>query len=557
MDCRMRFQSVLTRLRHYASILIFAMASAVPTMAQVRIPDAAIASSTDMASMWGDVDRLEREGRWGDVLSLLERARREYPRDAAIRERQLAARLQFDARRRYADASFVRLISTSTPEKSAGVYVEVLDKIETFHVDTPDWQRLFDHGLRALLVTLRCETFHQVHQVAPTSQQIEALEQMIQQRASLLRITDRRSLERGVAEVSEAVGAETGLPPAAITMEFVCGATAALDWYSSFLTGDQYSEVMSQIDGNFVGLGVELKPGDTTLEVIGVIETGPAGQGGLKAGDSILEVDQIAVSQLGGNPAADRLRGEEGSAITLLVETPGQAPRELRLVRRRVEIPSVEQIKIVDADAGVAYVKLSSFQRTTKEEMNRALWDLHRQGMKSLVIDLRGNPGGLLDAAVDVADLFLPAGTIVSTKGRNYDENRVHQARFDGTWRMPLVVMIDGDSASASEILAGALHDNRRATVVGERSYGKGSVQGIFALNSCSAGIRLTTSKFFSPSGRAISDGGVEPDVTVAAAEIPATDAGRVLALRPLLDADPSLATAVRVATRQLQPLVP
>ncbi|HAN99001.1 MAG TPA: peptidase S41 [Planctomycetaceae bacterium] len=554
----MRSRHLFARLRRCASIALFALASAVPTLAQVRIPDSAMEAPADLASLWGDVEQLESQGRWGDVLSLLERARREYPRDAAIRERQVAARLQYDSRRRYADASFVRLVSTSDAEQTQRIYGEVLDKIETFHVDSPNWDHCYRTGVRSLLVTLRCDAFHAAHQVSPTADQLVALEGMVGQIARSARVTDRRSLERSVAELSTAVSAETGLPPSAVTMEFVCGATSSLDWYSSFLTGDQYDEVMSQIDGNFVGLGVELKPTDEYLEILSVIPNGPAGQAGIAAGDRIVEVDRIPVSRLGGNPAADRLRGEPGSTVILSVDPVGEARRELTLARRRVEIPSVEQARIADPENGVAYLKLSSFQRSTSQEVSTALWSLHRQGMKSLVIDLRGNPGGLLDAAVEVADLFLPTGTIVTTKGRNYDENRVHQAEQDGTWRMPLVVMIDGDSASASEILAGALRDNRRATVVGERSYGKGSVQMIFALNTCSAGMRLTTSKFFSPSGHAISDGGVEPDVAVGQ-QLVGTSAApdRVALLRPNLEADPSLATALRVASRRLQPLVP
>ena len=164
---------------------------------------------------------------------------------------------------------------------------------------------------------------------------------------------------------------------------------------------------------------------------------------------------------------------------------------------------------------GIGYLRLTSFQKTTSRDLDYALWELNKQGMRGLIIDLRGNPGGLLDAAVEVADKFLEAGTIVSTRGRGFQEDMDYQARLVGTWRVPLVVLLDRESASASEILAGAIRDQRRGTIVGERSYGKGSVQGIFPLHSMNGGIRLTTAKFYSPNGKAISGHGVQPHVRV------------------------------------------
>jgi carboxyl-terminal processing protease len=170
---------------------------------------------------------------------------------------------------------------------------------------------------------------------------------------------------------------------------------------------------------------------------------------------------------------------------------------------------------MLDPQAGIAYLRMTSFQKTTVRDLDTALWKLHRDGMKYLVIDLRGNPGGLLTASVDIVDRFVTEGAIVSTRGRSPGEDYDYQARLVGTWRVPLVVLIDGNSASASEIFAGAIRDHHRATIVGTRSYGKGSVQGIFPLNTTHAGLRLTTARFYSPSGQPISRRGVQPDVLV------------------------------------------
>jgi carboxyl-terminal processing protease len=199
--------------------------------------------------------------------------------------------------------------------------------------------------------------------------------------------------------------------------------------------------------------------------------------------------------------------------VRVQVNSPNQAPREVTVRRASVEVPSLENVKILDPATGVAYVKIPAFQKTTATDLEQALWDLHGKGMRSLVIDLRGNPGGLLTAAVEIADKFIADGGIVSTKGRSEQENFSYRAHRPGTWRVPLVVLIDGDSASASEIFAGAIKDSGRGKIVGTRSYGKGSVQGIFPLGKSGAGARLTTAKFYSPSGRAIANVGVTPDI--------------------------------------------
>jgi carboxyl-terminal processing protease len=280
-------------------------------------------------------------------------------------------------------------------------------------------------------------------------------------------------------------------------------------------------EIFAQIEGNFVGLGVELKTEPAGLLVVNVIGGGPADLGGIRPGDRIVQVDDKTSAAVSPDQLADVLRGSEGSQVTVVLNDPQGMQRTLKLTRRRVEVPSVEDVRIVDPAAGVGYFKLTSFQKTTPRDVDVALWKLHEQGMRSLIIDLRGNPGGLLKAAVDVADKFVNEGLIVSTRGRSPREDFDHKGQLAGTWRVPLVILIDHDSASASEILAGAVRDHRRGTVVGEKSYGKGSVQGIFPLTVSHTGIRLTTAKWYTPSGQAISGQGIAPDIAVRSAAKP------------------------------------
>src|SRR4029079_12177425 len=253
------------------------------------------------------------------------------------------------------------------------------------------------------------------------------------------------------------------------------------------------------------------------------------------------------------------LRGPEGTKVVVSVKNVNGGLHDLSLTRRRVEIPSVEQVKIVDPASVVGYLKITSFQKTTSRDVDAALWKLNQQGMKQLIIDLRGNPGGLLKASVEVADKFVYDGLIVATRGRSPREDFDHRGEIAGTWRMPLVVLIDHDSSSASEILAGAIRDHHRGTVVGEKSYGKGSVQGIFPLAASNVGIRLTTAKWYTPSGQAISGAGIKPDVAVAKA---AKDAGKdkepgaICVLKPIdgskpIASDAFLDAALQVARTQ------
>lgn len=482
---------------------------------ELRIPAAALVSEADLQQVFQVGQQFEQQRRWGEALTHYEQALKTYPGTTEIEQRLTLARIHYDLGRRYSDGSFLRSLTTTSESEALEVYTEVLLKIQSHYVDSPDWNDLVRRGTSNIDVALGESNFLQQNLPNADPQRLQAARSELHRQLDSRPARSRQEARDLVAYAARVVAQQTGIGPQVIVMEYICGATGALDIYSSFLTRDQYDDVMSQIEGNFVGLGIELKAQDDALLIVSVISGGPADQGGIRAGDRIVEVNGQTTKDLTTDKAADMLKGVEGSTVDLTVVTPQTVSRKLRLRRERVEIPSVEKVRIIDPDFSIGYLKLTSFQKTTLRDFDAALWNLHHQGMKSLIVDVRGNPGGLLNASVDIADRFVSSGTIVSTRGRNPREDFDHTAHSFGTWRVPLIVLIDGDSASASEIFAGAIHDNRRGTVVGQQSYGKGSVQGIFPLQAGRGGVRLTTAKFYSPNGTPISHRGVSPDIVV------------------------------------------
>jgi carboxyl-terminal processing protease len=485
-------------------------------------------SSTAVASVLEEGRALEASRDWAAALAHYEEALRTYRGDPVLLERHDLAKLHYSLGRRYTDSSFVQAVQSLPARSAYELYMEVLTKLHTHYVETPPWRNLVVRGTKALDVALLDPTFRQRHLSFAEVANIDRFRREIFALVSGKAIQDRNSAALAVADIARAAQARIGLGQTAVYLEYVAAAAGGLDDYSAFLTADQLKDTYSQIEGNFVGLGVELKADNEGLLIVKVIRGSPAARAGIRGGDHITRVDGRPTVGITTDEAASLLAGEEGSIAQVVVAAEGAAPRSLSIRREHVEVPSIEEARIADANLGVAYIRLPVFQKTTSRDLEAALWDLHGKGMRHLILDLRGNPGGLLTSAVEVADKFVQEGAIVYTRGRNVNENFDYSARRVGTWRVPLTVLIDKDSASASEIFAGAIRDHRRGTIIGETSYGKGSVQGIFPLGIAGTGLRLTTAKFLSPSGKPISTVGVNPDVAVREAARPTPDGLRI-----------------------------
>ncbi len=457
----------------------------------------------------------ERSRNWPAAIELYHQALERWPSRVDFSRRLRLCKIHFSLHRRYTDTSFRAVLLRLPHEQVVDLYDEVLERIQSNYVDEVPFEPLVRNGLDNLEVALRDPYFVKTNAPGSTPERVNVLRDSLRQHRARLSVPDRSSAIRVALASSELARQGIGMALTPVVLEFICGACDALDDFTSYLTPDKLEDLYAMIDGNFVGLGVELKLDKEGLLLVGVIRGGPAWEAGLKAGEQIVKVNGRPVKGLTLDEAANRLQGTEGTTIELAVLAKDGTVRSHRLVRRHVEVESVTGAKLVDGPQAIGYLRLAGFQKTSTEELDQAIAALGRKGMKALVLDLRGNPGGLLNVAVEIAERFIDSGLIVSTRGRAQGQTQFYNAGGRVRWRMPLYVLVDRESASASEILAGALQDHHRAVVLGARTYGKGSVQSIFALRSAPAGLKLTTAKFYSPKHRPYSEQGVQPDIPI------------------------------------------
>lgn len=439
---------------------------------------------------------------------------------------------------RYTDSRMVRFLQSTSMSQLTSLYMEASQLIDQRHVNPISYEQRTQRALASLSRALENQAFLQAVRANGNPANVR------QAQAELNGLASRqpaRSAQEAVSVMQYAasiLNRSMGIPMEATALEFINGTIDSLDKYSAYVPAQTAMGPSAGLEEHIVGIGVELKAHDEGLQIVGIVEGGPAAAAKLQRGDIIVAIDNRPLKGMSLNQGADLITGPAGSNVHLTVIRDGRTGT-VTLQRRNVYVSSVTGVQMIDPQQKVGYIRLKQFSESSSQDLDKALWKLFQEGMQTLVFDLRGNPGGLLTAAIEISDKFIANGTIVSTKGRNAEDNSTELATFDRTWRIPLVVLIDEDSASASEIFAAAIQENQRGVIVGRRSYGKGTVQTHFPLRSVRGDLKLTTAKFYSPTGREMAGAGVIPDVRV-----PAANAG--LDFAP--DRDGDIIAAIRLA---------
>lgn len=515
-----------TTARRFAWVGLVVLLTALPTVSFAQSAPARDAELSDPARR-EQIEtgvRLERSRLWKDAIDHYSDALGVHPDSRYLQYGLRRSKIHFSIDRRYSDPSFLNELSRLNSNECFTFYEDILSRVRTHFVDPISDTSLVAHGTESLWLALANHKFldRNLFGVDP-----DALKQF---RTRLHKEYWNKDVSRGggaratILEVCRLAQEELSLEPSAVVLEYVFGACNCLDDYSNVLTPGRLDDLYSNIDGEFVGIGIvmEAKPG-RGMKLLNVLPESPAAEGGIRPGDWIVEVDGTNVRDMSTEEAAGLLTGKSGSQVALTVENKGGQLRNATCVRRKVEVKSVPIVQMIDPENGIGYLRMTGFQKSTPREMDDALNKLQAQGMRKLIWDVRGNPGGLLPAAVDVLDRFIDDGVLVSTRGRANDQNFSYSAKPGGTWQGELVLLIDGRSASASEIVAGAIRDHSRGTIVGRKSFGKWSVQSIYP-TMYSSGLRLTTAKFYSPNGNNygrqssydVVNGGLKPDHLVA-----------------------------------------
>ena len=430
-------------------------------------------------------------------------------------------KLQLRISSRYQDPKMLSVLSSTNMRQMSALFLEVSRTIDARHVSPTSYEVRTAAALEGLLRALENPEFLKVAGAsgsdADLQQATASLTEMINQQPA-------RSAEEAVGVMqwaADTLNQQLGIRQEIVALEFVNATLDSLDKYSSFMPNKvgnapsaQANSATASLEERIVGVGIEMKTHAQGALLMGTVEGGSAAEAGLKRGDVLIRIGKRPLTGMSLNQIAELVSGPAGSTVDIQIDRAGKK-YAATLERRSVYVGSVAGATLVDATRKVGYVKLKQFSESSAEDLDKAMWKLYNAGMNSLVLDLRGNPGGLLTESIEVSDLFLPSGVIVSTKGRNASDNTTETAKRAKTWNLPLVVLVDENSASASEIFAAAIQENGRGVVVGRHSYGKGTVQTHFPLTTVSGVLKLTTAKFYSPTGREMAGAGVTPDYVV------------------------------------------
>ena len=502
-----------------ASLLPFVLTCLLGALsAAVAAPESAPVQTTEWRSAVQGGAEFEQSRQWAKAIEHYEDALEQWPDNEQLVYGLRRSKIHFAVERRYSDGSFEQALLKKSRGDALALFDDVLEQIRAYYVTPVGATAFVAHGTESLYLALANPKFIERNLRGVSGERIEQMRTVLKERYWNKPIS-RQGEARGVVEqVCDNARRLLGTPDAPIIMEYIFGGCNSLDDYSSYLTPDRLDDLYGNIEGEFVGLGIEMKAeAGNGMLLVNILPESPAAEGGLRRGDYIVDIDGADCRNMTTDEAAKLLRGRTGSHVHLSYLVVGAtSPNQREFVRRAVQVKSIPVAKIVDTANGIGYIKMIGFQKSSPRELDEALNKLKDQGMRSLIWDLRDNPGGLLNVAAATLDRFISSGVLVTTRGREgvADQTETFNAYPQGTWKLPLVLLVDGNSASASEIVAGAIRDHKRGTIVGRKTYGKWSVQTVIDIRD-RTGLRLTTAKFYSPKGENLSKVGVKPDILV------------------------------------------
>ncbi len=462
---------------------------------------------------------LETSRQWADAIEIYTTALKTWTTDEPLKYALRRARIHLSIDRRYSDTSFEQMLRSRGEGELLNLWEDIFRQVQREYIDQISPTRFTSHGTESLYMALRNERFLEQNLLASGDGAIRSVRETLVREywnRPVSSIADARSVIRSTVALCQQ---QLGLSPTSVLLEYIFGGCNALDEYSNLLTPDRYNDLYGSIQGELVGIGIEMKANHSKgMHLVNVLIGSPAEEGGLRAGDHIVAIDGTDCREFTTDEAARLLRGTAGTRVRLTWQNPSAEEFTGDFVRRRVQIRSITRKVMLDPVQGIGYIRMEGFQDSTAQELDEALRSLERQGMRALIWDLRGNPGGLLDTAAAVSERFIDRGVLVSTRGRADGQNQEYRAQSQYARKYPLALVVDENSASASEIVAGAIRDHQRGVIVGRKTYGKWSVQTIVRLPGDSGmALRLTTAKFYSPNKRNYSGEGIAPDLLVAA----------------------------------------
>lgn len=505
----------------FLSLLLFGVSFVAPAAVFADTPSSSdegyleLPAPIDEEAAVGVGADLERARKWIDAITHYEKALEAFPDNRNLTYGLRRSKIHFGIDRRYSDSSFEQSLLRKTANDALALFDEIYSQVRNNYVEPVTITSFTAHGTESLYLALANEKFVSRNLPRASSASITQFRETLKDTFWNKNVEGSGKARAMILEVARIARTTVGLSETTVVMEYVFGGCNALDDYSNYLTPDKLDDLYGNIEGEFVGLGIEMQADSGQgMLLVNVLPESPAEAGGMRAGEYIVSINGVDCRSMTTDEAARLLRGPTGTTVDLELVTKAAEPtRRGRFVRKPVVVKSVDRVQMIDVASGLGYLRMSGFQKSTAEELDVALAQLKRQGMKTLIWDLRGNPGGLLTSAVEVLDRFIEDGVLVSTKGRSLDQNWTYSAHRSGTHTdVEIILLVDGESASASEIVAGAIRDHKRGTIIGRKTFGKWSVQSILPVRD-KTGLRLTTAKFYSPNNHNYSNVGVRPDI--------------------------------------------